>query len=68
LDIGEATTTLTRNGRGTVLMLCSRLPSLESSVDIDIVGNRLISSRLTALAANYLAELRANSTIVELTN
>ncbi|MGI9389000.1 MAG: peptidylprolyl isomerase [Boseongicola sp.] len=68
LDIGEATTTLTRNGRGTVLMLCSRLPSLESSVDIDIVGNRLVNSRLTALAANYLAELRANSTIIELTN
>ncbi len=68
LDVGEATTALTRNGRGTVLMLCSRLPSLESSIDLDIVGNRLVNSRLTALAANYLAELRANTTITELTN
>ncbi len=68
LDIGEATTALTRNGRGTVLMLCSRLPSLESSIDLDIVGNRLVNSRLTAMAANYLADLRANTTITELTN
>lgn len=68
LDIGESTTTLTRNGRGTVLMLCSRLPSLENSIDIEIVGNRLVNSRLTALAANYLADLRANTTIIELTN
>ena len=68
LDIGEATTTLTRNGRGTVLMLCSRLPSLESSIDLDIVGNRLVNSRLTALAANYLADLRANTKITDLTN
>ena len=68
LDIGEATTALTRSGRGTVLMLCSRLPSLESSIDLDIVGNRLVNSRLTALAANYLAELRASTTITELTN
>ncbi len=68
LDIGEATTALTRNGRGTVLMLCSRLPSLESSIDLDIVGNRLVNSRLTAMAADYLADLRANTTITELTN
>ena len=68
LDIGEATTTLTRSGRGTVLMLCSRLPSLESSIDLDIVGNRLVNSRLTALAANYLADLRASTKITDLTN
>jgi len=68
LDIGEATTALTRNGRGTVLMLCSRLPSLESSIDLDIVGNRLVNSRLTAMAADYLADLRANTTITELTD
>ena len=50
------------------MMLCSRLPSLESAVDLDIVGNRLINSRLTAMAADYLADLRAETTIIELTN
>lgn len=67
LDDGEYTTALTRGGAATVLMLCERKAALESTVDADIVGNRLLNVRLGTKAAHYLAELRANTDVVDLT-
>lgn len=68
LDENETSTALTRGGRPTILMLCGRKPALESSVDFEIVWNRLTNARLGAMAADYLADLRARTPIVELTN
>lgn len=66
LDEDETSTALTRNGHATVLMLCDRLPGLESTVDFDIVGTRLLNTRLGTMAADHLANLRANTTVVDL--
>lgn len=66
LDENEVSTALTRSGRGTVLMLCSRQASLVSTVDLDIIGNRLLNTRLGTMAADHLADLRANTTVVDL--
>ena len=68
LDEGEATTDLTRSGNATVLMLCERKPALESTVDADIIANRLLNARLGTAAAHYLSELRASTDVVDLTN
>lgn len=59
MDSGEISTDLQRSGNATVLMLCSREPALKSTVDVDIIGNRLLNARLGALAAKHLADLRA---------
>lgn len=64
LDEGEVTTSLTRGGNGTVLMLCQRSPGNESTVDLEIAGNRLLNVRLGTTAAHFLSELRANTEIV----
>lgn len=66
LDQDEISTAISRNGRGTVLMLCDRRPALDSTVDIDIVGNLLLNTRLGAMAADHLADLRADTTVVDL--
>lgn len=66
LDADESTTALTRSGKSTVLMLCDRRPALESSVDLDLVGNRLLNQKLGVIAADHLTELRANTIIVDL--
>lgn len=63
LDQNEVSTRITRNGAPAVLMLCERKPAQESSVDLDIVGNRLLNTRLGTLAADHLADLRANTTV-----
>ena len=68
LDEGETNTTLTRAGHSTVLMLCERKSGLESTVDADIVGNRLLNSRLSAAAQHYLSERRAATEVTDLTN
>ena len=68
LDQNEASTALTRSGRSAVLMLCERKPALESTVDFEIVGNRLLNTRLGTLAADHLADLRASKTVVDLSN
>lgn len=68
LDENEVDTGLVRSGNAAVLMLCERKAGLESAVDIDIVGNRLLNARLGAIAADYLANLRANTIVVDLTN
>ncbi|MEO1024257.1 MAG: peptidylprolyl isomerase [Pseudomonadota bacterium] len=66
LDANEATTALQRSGAATVLMLCSRSPALESTVDAEIIGNRLLNDRLSTSAQHYLSELRASSDVIEL--
>ena len=66
LDAGE-TTILTRNGRPALLMLCARRPSQESTVDLEIVGNRLLNARLGTTALNELANLRASTIVIDLT-
>ncbi|MEM9349449.1 MAG: peptidylprolyl isomerase [Pseudomonadota bacterium] len=66
LDPGEISTALTRaNGETLVLlMLCSRIPSLEDEGDRDAIRNRLRSQRLAGFADSFLAELRAQAVIV----
>lgn len=66
LDEDETSTALVRNGHATVLMLCDRQPGQQSTVDFDIVGTRLLNTRLGTTAADHLANLRANTTIIEL--
>lgn len=68
LDEGEATTSLTRSGNATVLMLCERKPGLESTVDADIIANRLLNARLSTTAQHYLSELRASTEVTDFTN
>ena len=49
-------------------MLCERKPGLESTVDADIIANRLLNVRLSATAQHYLSELRAATDVIDLTN
>ncbi|MCV6593164.1 MAG: peptidylprolyl isomerase [Silicimonas sp.] len=67
LDENEASV-ISRGGAASVLMLCERKPSGESTVDRDIIGNRLVNLRLTSTAVHYLTELRAGTTVIDLTN
>ena len=67
MDVGEATV-IARNGQSNVLMLCARRASLESEVDLDLVGNRLIDARLGTIAADHLADLRANTFVADVVN
>lgn len=68
MDEGETTTALTRSGQPTVLMLCERTAATESTVDADIIGNRLLNTRLGTAASHYFATLRADTVIIDLTN
>lgn len=68
LDIDEASTALTRGGQATVLMLCSRQQALESTVDFELVGSRLLNQKLGILANDYLSDLRANTYVADLVN
>lgn len=68
LDENETSTALTRSGQATVLMLCARVPALESTVDFEIVGNRLLNTRLASMASNHLADLRANTIVTDFVN
>ena len=68
LDENEATTSVTRGGSATVLMLCERRPASESTVDLDIVGTRLLNARLSTTALHHLTELRASTIVIDLTN
>lgn len=67
LDENE-TINLTRGGNAAVLMLCQRKPGLESTVDADIIANRLLNARLSATAQHYLSELRASTEVIDLAN
>ena len=66
LDAGESTV-IERAGQATLVMLCARRPSQKSTVDLEIIGNRLLNARLGATAANELANLRASTIIIDLT-
>ncbi|NNE88894.1 MAG: peptidylprolyl isomerase [Silicimonas sp.] len=66
LDAGESSL-IERSGRSALLMLCARRPSQESTVDLEIVGNRLLNARLGSTALNELANLRANTIVIDLT-
>lgn len=68
LDENETSLALTRSGQATVLMLCERKPGAENTVDLEIIGNRLLNTRLTTTALHYLTELRATTTVIDLTN
>ena len=68
LDDNEISTALVRDGNVVVLMLCERRPTLKSNIDFDIVGGRLLNQRLNNTAAHYLAELRASTNVIDLTN
>ncbi len=67
LDEGETSTAVTRGGNATVLMLCQRQPDNANSVDLSIAGNRLLNIRLGTAAAHYLAQLRAETEIIDFT-
>ncbi|MEM9972400.1 MAG: peptidylprolyl isomerase [Pseudomonadota bacterium] len=68
LDEGEISTEVTRGGNATVLMLCERSPDAENTVDLEIAGNRILNARLGTAAAHYLAQLRAETDILDLTS
>lgn len=68
LDANETTTAVIRGSQSTVLMLCDRQQALESTVDLELVGARLLNERLTTIAADYLADLRANTYVADLAN
>ena len=64
LDEFEVSTALTRGGNATVLMLCGRRPGVDNTVDLDIIGTRLLNTRLGTTAAHYLDELRAETVVM----
>ena len=66
LDEGEVSTNLTRaNGETLVLlMLCGRTPELGEDVSRETVRAQLFNQRLESYANGYLAELKADATIV----
>lgn len=69
LDPGEVSTTLTRAGGQTLvlLMLCGRSPAVaEEQPDREAVVNGLRNRRLASLADSYLEQLRADARIVDL--
>jgi peptidyl-prolyl cis-trans isomerase SurA len=62
LDPGEATV-LQADGKGSVLMLCSRRPQSDVAASRDDVKETLLNNRLALLAGAYLEELRSNANI-----
>lgn len=68
LDENETSTALTRGGNATVLMLCERKPAQKSTVDFEIIGNRILNSRLGGIAADHLTDIRDSTVIVDLSN
>nr|WP_319250748.1 peptidylprolyl isomerase [uncultured Celeribacter sp.] len=66
LDPGEVSTALTRsNGQTLVfLMMCGRTYAATEDADREQVRQRLLSNRIGALADSFVAELRADATIV----
>ncbi|SFI70980.1 peptidylprolyl isomerase [Celeribacter neptunius] len=66
LDPGEVSTALTRADGQTLvfLMMCGRSYAAKADADRDQIRNQLQSARLSALADSFLAEMRADATIV----
>lgn len=67
LDPGEVSTALTRSGGQTLvfLMLCGRSSQITEDVDRTEVTLGLRNRRLATLADGYLAQLRADATIID---
>jgi peptidyl-prolyl cis-trans isomerase SurA len=67
LDPGEISTTLTRSGGQTLvlLMLCGRSPELEQDIDRAELSLGLQNQRLASFSNGYLEQLRADARIVE---
>ncbi|MBJ6373378.1 peptidylprolyl isomerase [Sedimentitalea sp. CAU 1593] len=67
LDEGEISTTLTRSGGQTLvlLMLCSRTADLNQDASREEVAGALVQQRLAASAQSLLDQLRADAVIVE---
>ncbi len=65
LDDGEVSTALTRSEGQTLvfLMLCGRTPELPEEVSREDIRAQLRNQRLSAFAASYLEELRADAFI-----
>ena len=66
LDPGEVSTALTRADGQTLvfLMMCGRSYEANDSADRDQIRQQLLSQRIGALADSFVAELRADATIV----
>lgn len=66
LDPGEVSTNLTRADGETLvlLMLCGRTAALSEDVSREAIRQQLRSARLQSYADSYLAELKADATIV----
>ncbi|WP_460273658.1 peptidylprolyl isomerase [Celeribacter sp. ULVN23_4] len=66
LDPGEVSTNLTRADGQTLvfLMMCGRSYAASADADRDAVRNQLQSQRISALADSFIAEMRADATIV----
>jgi len=66
LDENEVSTALTRNGGETLvfLMLCGRVTEQVADVPREDIRAQLTNQRLESYAESYLAELRADATII----
>ena len=66
LDAGEVSTNLTRSGGQTLvfLMLCGRTAELGEDISRESIRSQLVNTRLQSYADGYLAELKADATIV----
>ncbi|WP_166416426.1 peptidylprolyl isomerase [Cochlodiniinecator piscidefendens] len=66
LDTNEVSTSLTNASGDTLLflMLCGRVTAAVQDVDREDIRNNLRNQRIGALAENFLAELRADATII----
>lgn len=65
LDDNEGTTALSQGDTLVYLMLCNRVLASDGSFDREATTERLFNERIGALAAGFLAELRADAHIVE---
>lgn len=68
MDLNEISTGIVRGDNATVLVLCEREAGLRSTVDLDIVGTRLLNTRLGTMAADHLDDLRAATHVVDLSD
>ncbi len=64
LDVGN-TAVLNRPSGAAVLILCGRTIDSKSTIDLDLVGTRVLNEKLSGIAAHHLSELRAATFITE---
>lgn len=65
LDADEYSVALTRGNARVFLMLCGRTTELSEGIDRGDIRRQLLNQRLGSYASGYLAELRADATIIE---